>query len=41
MADNVMTFRYVIKEVALNEESRATFMPSRSVSTPARRCTPT
>ena len=27
MADNVMTFRYVIKEVALNEGSRATFMP--------------
>src|SRR6202044_3283238 len=26
-ADNVMTFRYVIKEVALNEGSRATFMP--------------
>src|SRR5271165_6460293 len=27
MADNVMTFRYVIKEVALEEGMRATFMP--------------
>ncbi|ORA08916.1 glutamine synthetase, partial [Mycobacterium asiaticum DSM 44297] len=27
MADNVMTFRYVIKEVALEEGVRATFMP--------------
>jgi glutamine synthetase len=27
MADNVMTFRYVIKEVALEEGARATFMP--------------
>jgi glutamine synthetase len=27
MADNVMTFRYLIKEVALTEGSRATFMP--------------
>ena len=27
MADNVMTFRYVIKEVALDEGVRATFMP--------------
>jgi glutamine synthetase len=27
MADNVMTFRYVIKEVALEERMRATFMP--------------
>jgi glutamine synthetase len=27
MADNVMTFRYVIKEIALNEGVRATFMP--------------
>lgn len=28
MADNVMTFRYVIKEVALEEGVRATFMPA-------------
>ncbi|MQA60145.1 MAG: glutamine synthetase [Actinophytocola sp.] len=27
MADNVMTFRYVIKEVALTQNVRATFMP--------------
>lgn len=27
MADNVMTFRYLIKEVALGEGVRATFMP--------------
>lgn len=27
MADNVMTFRYVIKEVALEEGARASFMP--------------
>jgi glutamine synthetase len=27
MADNVMTFRYVIKEVAIDEGVRATFMP--------------
>ncbi|MCT7366096.1 type I glutamate--ammonia ligase [Mycolicibacterium llatzerense] len=27
MADNVMTFRYLVKEVALNEGVRATFMP--------------
>ena len=27
MADNVMTFRYVIKEVAISEGSTATFMP--------------
>ncbi|MGZ4573607.1 MAG: glutamine synthetase family protein, partial [Mycobacteriaceae bacterium] len=27
MADNVMTFRYVIKEVAINEGVRASFMP--------------
>lgn len=27
MADNVMTFRYVVKEVALNEGVRASFMP--------------
>ncbi|BBY53244.1 type I glutamate--ammonia ligase [Mycobacterium koreense] len=27
MADNVMTFRYLIKEVALDEGVRATFMP--------------
>ncbi|HEU4360309.1 MAG TPA: glutamine synthetase family protein [Mycobacterium sp.] len=27
MADNVMTFRYVIKEIALDEGVRATFMP--------------
>ncbi len=27
MADNVMTFRYIIKEVALEEGVRATFMP--------------
>ncbi len=27
MADNVMTFRYVVKEVAIDEGVRATFMP--------------
>ncbi|WP_018180096.1 type I glutamate--ammonia ligase [Jongsikchunia kroppenstedtii] len=27
MADNVMTFRYIVKEVAINEGVRATFMP--------------
>jgi glutamine synthetase len=27
MADNVMTFRYVVKEVALGEGVRASFMP--------------
>ena len=27
MADNVMTFRYLVKEVALNEGVRASFMP--------------
>ncbi|TXH19338.1 MAG: glutamine synthetase, partial [Mycobacterium sp.] len=27
MADNVMTFRYLVKEVAINEGVRATFMP--------------
>lgn len=27
MADNVMTFRYLIKEVAINDGVRATFMP--------------
>ena len=27
MADNIMTFRYVIKEVAIDEGVRATFMP--------------
>jgi glutamine synthetase len=27
MADNVMTFRYIVKEIALNEGVRATFMP--------------
>ena len=27
MADNVMTFRYIVKEVAINEKVRATFMP--------------
>ncbi|TCP48662.1 glutamine synthetase [Tamaricihabitans halophyticus] len=27
MADNVMTFRYVVKEVALTQDVRATFMP--------------
>lgn len=27
MADNVMTFRYIVKEVALDEGVRATFMP--------------
>ena len=27
MADNVMTFRYLVKEVALGEGARATFMP--------------
>ncbi len=27
MADNVMTFRYLVKEVAINERVRASFMP--------------
>ncbi len=27
MADNVMTFRYLVKEVAINEGVRASFMP--------------
>lgn len=27
MADNIMTFRYIIKEVAINDGVRATFMP--------------
>ena len=27
MADNVMTFRYLVKEVALAEGARASFMP--------------
>jgi len=27
MADNIMTFRYVVKEVAIEEGVRATFMP--------------
>jgi glutamine synthetase len=27
MADNVMTFRYIVKEIAINEGVRATFMP--------------
>ena len=42
MADNVMTFRYVVKEVALERRRRGRrSCPSRSASTPARRCTPT
>ena len=32
MADNVMTFRYVVKEVALGEGA-ASFMPNRSPNT--------
>jgi glutamine synthetase len=34
MADNVMTFRYVIKEVALTQGVRATFMPKPFTSQP-------
>ena len=42
MADNVMTFRYVIKEVALERRACGRrSCRSRSPSTPARRCTPT
>ena len=41
MADNVMTFRYVVKEVALDDGVRPRSCPSRSPSTRARRCTPT
>ncbi len=41
MADNIMTFRTVVKEVALEQGLYATFMPSRSLTTPAPACTPT
>ena len=27
MADNIMTFRYVVKEVAITQGVRASFMP--------------
>ena len=34
MADNVMTFRYVIKEVAIENRARASFMPKPFARTP-------
>ncbi len=41
MADNVMTFRYVVKEVALSDGVKASFMPQdHSPSTRVRRCIP-
>ena len=41
-ADNIMTFRVVVKEVALSARaSTRRSCPSRSPSTPARACTPT
>ncbi|MDT5146352.1 MAG: glutamine synthetase, partial [Mycobacterium sp.] len=41
MADNVMTFRYVVKEVALGTVCARRSCPSRSLNIPARPCTPT
>ena len=40
-ADNIMTFRTVVKEVALEQGIYATSCPSRSPTTPAPGCTPT
>ncbi len=41
MADNVMTFRYIMKEVALKKACGRRSCPSRSASTQVLRCTPT
>ncbi len=42
MADNIMTFRYLVKEVAITQGVRASFMPKPFTdASRARRCTPT